>query len=258
MALVGGSPASVASMEAKQRACAEAGIFCRTVHLSEQAGQAELCPLIQLFNEDRRIHGILVQTPLPSRLDEHEAFISICPEKDVDCCHPLNIGKFAIGHAPVLPCAPAAIQRLLLDSGYETSGKHVVICGRESLTARLLAQALVQKRPDANATVTLCDRIANGLPPVTREADIIVTALGQPESVTGAMVREGAVVVDASNNIVPDPSARRGYRVVGDVHLPSVLAKAEAVAPAPGGVGPMTIAMVLANTLALARRTAAG
>ncbi|MDP3062995.1 MAG: bifunctional 5,10-methylenetetrahydrofolate dehydrogenase/5,10-methenyltetrahydrofolate cyclohydrolase [Chloroflexota bacterium] len=244
-------------MTAKGRArrCGDGELLVgKATHFYSRIGVAVL-KLDAPLRKGDRIH-ILVQTPLPPHLDESEAFASIDPSKDVDCCHPLNVGRLVEGDAPLLPCTPGGIQRLLLDSGYALAGKHVVICGRESSTARLLAQVLVQKRPDANATVTVCDRTADGLPSVTREADIIVTVLGEPECVTGDMVGCGAVVVDASNNAVPDPKAPRGYRIVGDLHLPSVSAKAEAVGPAQGGVGPMTIAMVLANTLALAQRAA--
>ena len=255
--LVGDDAASAVYVRNKGRACAEAGIFSEIFHWPSRARQDDLLAFIDRLNADPRFHGILVQLPLPEQLDENTVIQRVDPRKDVDGLHPLNQGRALQGEPAFLPCTPAGVQQLLLRSGYDPTGKHVVIVGRSNIVGKPLAALLMQRVPGGNATVTVCHTRTRNLPEITRTADILVAAMGVPGAIGADMVREGAVVVDVGINRVDDPSRRRGYRLVGDVDYQAVAAKAEAITPVPGGIGPMTIAMLLSNTVEAARRTAA-
>lgn len=251
--LVGDDPASAIYVRNKGRACREVGMFSETFHLPQDTSEGELFRLIHSLNGDQRFHGILVQQPLPPQIDPLKAQVAVDPAKDVDCLHPQNVGRLLQGNAVFVPATPLGIQQLLLRHGYQLEGRHVVICGRSNIVGKPLAALLMQKAPGANATVTVCHTGTRDLAAITRQADILVAAMGRPGAITADMVREGAVVVDVGVNRVPDPAAERGYRVVGDVDFQAVAEKAEAITPVPGGVGPMTIAMLLVNTLNAAR-----
>lgn len=255
--LVGDDPASAVYVRNKGRACAEAGIFSEIFYWPSHARQDDLLAFIDRLNADPRFHGILVQLPLPEQLDENTVIQRVDPRKDVDGLHPVNQGRVLQGEPVFLPCTPAGVQQLLLRSGYDPAGKHVVIVGRSNIVGKPLAALLMQRAPGGNATVTVCHTRTRDLPEITRTADILVAAMGVPGAIGADMVRKGAVVVDVGINRVDDPSRRRGYRLVGDVDYPAVAAKAEAITPVPGGIGPMTIAMLLRNTVEAARRTAA-
>ena len=254
--LVGDDPASAVYVRMKGQACEKTGVFSQTFNLPQETTQEELIKLIEEINEDARFHGILVQLPLPSQINESEVLFHISPEKDVDGLHPVNMGRLLTGETPFLPCTPHGVQQLLMRNGYDPEGKNVVICGRSQIVGKPLAVLLMQKRAGANATVTICHTRTKDLASVTRQADILIAAMGVPEAITADMVSEGTVVVDVGVNRVDDPSAKRGYRLVGDVEYEGVSKKAEAISPVPGGVGPMTIAMLLVNTLTSARLTA--
>lgn len=247
--LVGDDPASASYVRGKGRAAAAAGIDSETIHRPADTSREELLGLIRELNAEPRWHGILVQLPLPAGLDENEAVNALDPAKDVDGLHPANVGRLYRGEPTFLPCTPAGIQQLLLRYGYTPEGKHVVICGRSNLVGKPLAGILVQKAPGANATVTLCHTGTRDLPAVTRTADILVAAMGHRNAITADMVREGAVVIDVGTSRVDDPTKKSGYRLAGDVDFEAVAEKAAAITPVPGGVGPMTITMLLANTV---------
>ena len=240
--------------EASQLAVASrSGIYSQTFNLPADTSQEELQTLIQRLNDDAKFHGILVQLPLPEHLNEGLAIGAVSPQKDVDCIHPLNLGLLSQGNSDFVPATPGGIQQLLLRNGYNPEGKHVVICGRSNIVGKPLAILLMQKRSGANATVTVCHTGTPDLGAMTRQADILVAAMGRPRFITADMVRDGAVVVDVGINRVEDASRRRGYRLVGDVDYDALLDKVEAITPVPGGVGPMTIAMLLVNTITAAR-----
>ncbi|MCZ6534752.1 MAG: bifunctional methylenetetrahydrofolate dehydrogenase/methenyltetrahydrofolate cyclohydrolase FolD [Chloroflexi bacterium] len=251
--LVGDDPASAIYVRNKGRACQEVGIYSQTFNLPADTPQEELQTLIQRLNDDAQFHGILVQLPLPEHLNEGLAIGAVSPQKDVDCIHPLNLGLLSQGNSDFVPATPGGIQQLLLRNGYNPEGKHVVICGRSNIVGKPLAILLMQKRSGANATVTVCHTGTPDLGAMTRQADILVAAMGRPRFITVDMVRDGAVVVDVGINRVEDASRRRGYRLVGDVDYDALLDKVEAITPVPGGVGPMTIAMLLVNTITAAR-----
>jgi len=250
--LVGDNPASISYVHSKNQACEEVGLDSRTFHLLEDASQDEVLSLIRQLNDDPTWHGILVQLPLPKHISENEVINAIALEKDVDGIHPANMGRLLRGEATFKPCTPAGVQRLLLDSGYDPAGKHVVICGRSNIVGKPLAAILMQKAPGANATVTICHTRTQNLAEMTRQADILIAAMGSPRAITADMVREGAVVIDVGNNTVEDASRKSGYRLVGDVDFDAVAEKAAAITPVPGGVGPMTVAMVVYNTVVAA------
>jgi len=254
--LVGDNPASRIYVRTKERACREAGILAQTFHLPGEASQEEVLDLIGRLNGDPRFHGILVQLPLPPHLDEGRVLASLDPEKDVDGLHPVNLGRLVLGEEGFVPCTPAGIQQLLLRSGYDPGGKHVVVCGRSEIVGKPAAILLMQKRAGANATVTVCHTATRDLAEVTRQADILIVAVGRPRAITADMGRPGAVVVDVGINRVEDPTQERGYRLEGDVDFAAVCQRAEAITPVPGGVGPMTVAMLVHNTLLAARRAA--
>ncbi len=251
--LAGGDPASAVYVNNKRRACSEAGLFSDSTHLPGSAGEAEILNAVRAYNEDPRIHGILVQLPLPGGIDQRRVIEAIAPEKDVDGIHPCNLGKLLQGRPDFAPCTPAGIVELLMRNGHDPDGARVTICGRSDIVGKPLAALLMQRGRGGNATVTVCHTRTRNLAGATRSADILVAAIGRPEAITADMVKEGAVVIDVGINRVSDPTARRGYRLKGDVHFDSVSEKAAAITPVPGGVGPMTIAMLLVNTLTAAR-----
>jgi methylenetetrahydrofolate dehydrogenase (NADP+)/methenyltetrahydrofolate cyclohydrolase len=251
--LVGDDPASAIYVRNKRRACAEVGMVSETFRLPATATQGEVLALVESLNRDQRFHGLLVQLPLPDHLNEGEVIQTLLPGKDVDGIHPVNLGKLAQGVADFIPGTPAGIQQLLLRNGYDPAGRHVVICGRSNIVGKPLAILLMQRREGANATVTVCHTRTRDLASFTRQADILVAAMGRPRAITADMVKEGVVVIDVGINRVEDPSRKEGYRLEGDVDFEAVAQKAEAITPVPGGVGPMTVAMLLVNTLAAAR-----
>ena len=256
--LVGENPASQAYIRMKKKACAEVGMHSHNFELPAGTTQAELLALVARLNADKAIDGYIVQLPLPKQIDEATVIAAIDPRKDVDCFHPVNVGKLCIGDTDgFFPCTPYGVVVLLQENGIDVAGKHVVIMGRSNIVGKPLANLLVQKRAGANATVTICHTGTRDLAQYTRQADIIVAAIGRPNTLTAAMVRPGAVVVDVGINRVDDATATAGYRLVGDVDFDGVSAVAGAITPVPGGIGPMTIAMLLRNALRAAQRRAA-
>ena len=251
--LVGDDPASAVYVANKQRACEQAGLFSDSACLPGTVTEAEILAAVQGYNEDPRVHGILVQLPLPDTIDQHRIIEAIDPAKDVDGIHPYNLGKLLQGRPDFAPCTPAGIVELLMRNGHDPNGSNVVICGRSDIVGKPLAALLMQRGRGGNATVTVCHTRTQDLAAVTRSADVLVAAIGRPAAITADMVKDGAVVIDVGINRVPDDTARRGYRLVGDVDFEAVSQKASAITPVPGGVGPMTIAMLLVNTLTAAR-----
>lgn len=251
--LVGDDPASAIYVRNKHRAFAEADMFSDTFSLPASATEAELLKLIAQLNADARFHGILVQLPLPEQISEQAVIESLDPAKDVDGLHPFNVGRLAQGVPNFIPGTPAGVQQLLVRNGYDPAGQHVVICGRSNIVGKPLSALLMQRQSGANATVTICHTRTRDLAGLTRQADILVAAIGRPNFITADMVKDGVVVIDVGINRVNDATRKRGYRLVGDVDFAAVSEKAEAITPVPGGVGPMTIAMLLVNTLTAAR-----
>lgn len=254
--LVGEDPASAVYVRNKRRACDEAEMFSETFELPEETSQEELIALVRQLNADPRFHGILVQLPLPPHIEEREVILAIDPDKDVDGMHPINGGRLLEGSPRFLPATPAGVQQMLVRSGNDPAGKHVVIVGRSNIVGKPLATLLMQKAPGANATVTVCHTGTRDLATLTLQADIVVAAIGRPRALTADMVADGAVVIDVGINRVDDATRKSGYRLVGDVDYDAVAEKASAITPVPGGVGPMTIAMLLTNTLRAARLAA--
>jgi methylenetetrahydrofolate dehydrogenase (NADP+)/methenyltetrahydrofolate cyclohydrolase len=255
--LVGEDPASKAYVGAKDRKCKELGMFSEKIEKPASITQAELLAEIDRLNADERIHGILVQMPLPKHLDTDEVIRRIDPSKDVDGLHPVNLGKLAMDDPTgFAPCTPAGCQRMLVESGIETAGKHVVIVGRSLLVGKSLALLMMGKGKGANATVTVAHSRTKDLSSITRQADILVAAIGIPRFIGADHVREGAVVIDVGINRIEDASAKGGSRLVGDVDFDAVAGKCEAITPVPGGVGKMTIAMLMANTIRACRMRA--
>ena len=251
--LVGDDPASAVYVRNKGLACEETGIHSQTFHLHQSTSQGEMLELVDRLNADPAFHGILVQLPFPGQINEGEVLMAMRPEKDVDAIHPVNAGKLARGDADYVPCTPGGVQQILLRNGYDPGGKHVVICGRSNIVGKPLAMLLMQKQEGANSTVTVCHTGTRDLSEIAHQADILVAAMGRPRAITADMVREGAIVVDVGINRVTDSTRKSGYRLEGDVDFEAVSQKAEAITPVPGGVGPMTIALLLVNTLAAAR-----
>ena len=247
--LVGDDPASQVYVRNKGRACDEVGIYNETFRLEQSATQLELISLIEKLNGDPKFDGILVQLPLPSHINEKEVIMRLEPSKDVDGLHPYNVGKLLEGSPLFVPATPFGVQTMLLRSGYDPSGKHVVIVGRSQIVGKPLAALLMQKEAGANATVTLCHTGTPDIAVFTRTADILVAAIGRPNSITEDMVSANTVVIDVGINRIPDVSTKSGMRLVGDVDFEAVSRKVKAISPVPRGVGPMTIAMLLANTL---------
>lgn len=252
--LVGENPASQVYVRMKGKACEEAGFHSITERLPATVPEQVLLDKVAQFNNDPKIHGLLVQLPLPHHINEQKIIESIDPEKDVDGFHPINIGRLVIGLDTFKSCTPAGIQELLMRSGNDPSGKHVVVVGRSTIVGKPVANILLQKQAGANAVVTVAHTGATDLLPYTKSADILIVAVGKAEVITGEMLKEGAVVIDVGINRVEDPSAKSGYRIVGDVHFASASKVAGAITPVPGGVGPMTIAMLLSNTLKAAKK----
>ncbi len=255
--LVGDNPGSQMYVGMKNKAAKEMGIHSRQITLSAETTEAELLGVVAGLNADPSIHGILVQLPLPSQIDEGKVLEAILPSKDVDGFHPINVGRLATGSDDMFaPCTPAGVVEMLVRTGHDPAGKHVVVVGRSNIVGRPMASLLLRKAPGGNATVTVCHSRTPDLGAVTRLADILVVAMGRPELITADMVRPGAIVIDVGSNRVDDPSRERGYRVCGDVLFDEVKEVAGAISPVPGGVGPMTITMLLANTVTSAARTA--
>jgi methylenetetrahydrofolate dehydrogenase (NADP+) / methenyltetrahydrofolate cyclohydrolase len=248
--LVGEDPASAVYVRSKGKACEEAGMHSVTIRLPAETSEAELLGTVDRLNSDPAINGILVQLPLPKHMNSEKVLRRIDPAKDVDGFHPVNVGKLVTGDKTAFrPATPYGVQQMLIRSGIETKGAHAVIVGRSNIVGRPMANLLIQQGPGGDATVTVCHSRTRDLPAITRQADILVAAIGKAEFVTADMVRPGAVVIDVGINRVDDASRPRGYRLVGDVAYDSVAQIASAITPVPGGVGPMTIAMLLQNTL---------
>ena len=256
--LVGEDPASQSYVRMKGKACEDLGLFSQTIIRPADTTEDELLALIDSLNADERIHGILVQLPLPKHIDENKVILRIDPDKDVDGFHPINVGKMLIGEPGFLPCTPHGIQEMLMRSGNDPEGKHVVVVGRSNIVGKPVAAILVQKKKGANATVTMAHSRTRDLASITRTGDILVAAMGSPEFIKADMVKEGAVVIDVGSNRIEDPTAKRGYRWAGDVDFENVKEKASAITPVPGGVGPMTIVMLMKNTVLSASRTLQG
>jgi len=253
--LVGENPASVSYVTAKERACIETGILSFMIRMPVETTQEKLLDEIRRLNADPQVHGILVQLPLPKHIDESAVIRTITPDKDVDGFHPVSLGKLLLGEDTFVSCTPAGIIELLKRSGVETSGRHVVIVGRSNIVGKPVANLLFQKRAGANATVTVCHTGTPDMGVFTRQADILVVAAGHPNTVTADMVKPGAVVIDVGVNRVPDASKKAGFRLVGDVDFDAVEPIASQITPVPGGVGPMTIAMLISNTIKSARQS---
>ena len=253
--LVGDDPASAIYVRNKRRACDEVGMVSDTIVLPADTTTEQVLNTVQQLNDDPRFHGILVQLPLPDQVDELAVIESINPDKDVDGLHPFNVGKLVQGRADFIPGTPFGIQQILMRNGHDPAGANVVVCGRSDIVGKPMALLLMQRAEGANATVTVCHTRTKNMAEITRQADILIAAIGRPNVITADMVKEGAVVIDVGINRVDDASRRRGYRLVGDVDFASVSEKAAAITPVPGGVGPMTIAMLLVNTLTATRLT---
>ena len=253
--LVGENAASQSYVRSKGKACAEMGFHSETLQLPESTSEKEILTLIRTWNTDPRIHGILVQLPLPPHMNEQHVIEVIDPQKDVDGFHPVNVGRLVIGLECFAPCTPAGIQELLTRSGNDPAGKHVVVVGRSNIVGKPVANLLLQKRMGANAVVTVAHTGARDIAHFTKDADILIAAVGRAGMITGAMLKQGAVVIDVGINRVSDPTTKSGSRLVGDVHFASAVEVASAITPVPGGVGPMTIAMLMRNTLLAAQRS---
>jgi methylenetetrahydrofolate dehydrogenase (NADP+)/methenyltetrahydrofolate cyclohydrolase len=255
--LVGDDPASAVYVGAKEKASREAGMAGETIRLPADSSQAQLLSLVEQLNHDERVHGILVQMPLPKQIDPDTVIRHLSADKDVDGFHPVNVGKLLIGHTDgFAPCTPAGVQRMLVEYGVETRGAEVVVIGRSTIVGKPMAALMVQPGAGADATVTICHSRTRDLAAHTKRADILIVAAGRPRMVTAEMVKPGAVVIDVGMNRVADASAKSGTRLVGDVDFDSVRQVASLITPVPGGVGPMTIAMLLHNTVRAAARRA--
>jgi len=252
--LVGDNPASKSYVTAKEKACEETGIFSDDNRLPDSTSQKELLSLVERMNSDPKIHGILVQLPLPKPLDEAEVLLAINPDKDVDGFHPVNVGRMVLGQKAFLPCTPHGVVQLLVRSGVRLKGAHVVVVGRSNIVGKPLANMLIQKNESANATVTVCHTGTKDIGYFTRQADVVVAAAGHPNTITADMIRDGAAVIDVGVNRINDASKKAGFRLVGDVDFDGVSKKAGLITPVPGGVGPMTITMLLYNTVESAKQ----
>ena len=251
--LVGDDPASAIYVRNKRKACDEVGMVSDTICLPGNSTTEKVLEAVDGLNKNPRFHGILVQLPLPTQVDELAVIESMDPDKDVDGLHPFNVGKLVQGRADFIPGTPAGIQQILLRSGHDPSGTNVVVCGRSDIVGKPMALLLMQRAHGANATVTVCHTHTKNMEEITSQADILVAAIGSPNAITADMVKEGAIVIDVGINRVTDDSRKRGYRLNGDVNFAEVSEKASAITPVPGGVGPMTIAMLLVNTLTATR-----
>lgn len=254
--LVGDNPASVSYVTAKERALEEAGMVGRDIRLPEDTSESDVLDLIGDLNQDAGVHGILVQLPLPKHIDEDKVIMAIRPEKDVDGFHPVNMGNMLIGRSSYLPCTPHGVLVLLKTMGIPTAGRHAVVVGRSNIVGKPLSVLLARR--DCNATVTLCHTGTKDLASFTRQADILIAAAGSPGMVKADMVKEGAVVIDVGVNRIPDSTKKSGFRLCGDVDFDAVKEVASYITPVPRGVGPMTIAMLMMNTVEAARTSLEG
>lgn len=252
--IVGENPASQVYVRNKRKACLDLGWYSEIRAFPAEASQSEVEAQIEALNADPRVHGILLQLPLPRHMDEQALLERIRPEKDVDGFHPVNVGKLSLGLPAPIPCTPLGIQRLLTEEGIETRGRLAVVIGRSNIVGKPVAQLLLRKGAGGDATVCVAHSRTADLPGLVRQADIVVAAMGQPEFVKGAWIKPGATVIDVGINRISDPSAPKGSRLVGDVEFAAAREVAGAITPVPGGVGPMTIAMLMHNTLECARR----
>lgn len=255
--LLGDDPASISYVTGKERACEKIGIYSEDNRLPAETSEEELLAIVERMNKDPKINGILVQLPLPDHIDEEKVLLAIDPAKDVDGFHPYSVGKMLLGQDTFLPCTPHGIIQLLLRSGVEVKGKHAVIVGRSNIVGKPLANLLLRKTEGGNATVTVCHSASRNMAQLVRQGDIVIAAAGKPRMITSDMVKEGAVVIDVGVNRVPDASKKRGYRLVGDVDFEAVREKASMITPVPKGVGPMTITMLLYNTVQSAQMAGA-
>jgi methylenetetrahydrofolate dehydrogenase (NADP+)/methenyltetrahydrofolate cyclohydrolase len=254
--LVGEDPASVSYVTAKAKGAEEIGMLEETIRLPADTPEETVLQTVDRLNKDPKFHGILVQLPVPKHIDTDKIIGFISPEKDVDGFHPINVGKLLRGEPCPLPCTAYGVQELLIRSGFNPEGKHVVICGRSNIVGKPLAGMLMQKKKGANATVTVCHTGTKDMAKFTRQADIVVAAMGVPQVITADMIREGTAVIDVGVNRVEDKTREKGFRLVGDVDFEAVKEKAAVITPVPGGVGPMTVTMLLKNTVEAAERKA--
>ena len=246
---VGEDPASISYVTAKGKASEELGIYSETIVFPENASEKQLLAKVEQLNKDPKFHGILVQLPLPKHIDSDKVLNAIDPKKDVDGFHPINVGKLLIGDPYFMPCTPHGVQELLVRSGNSPEGKHVVICGRSNIVGKPVMAILIQKKKGANATVTMVHTGTKDIASITRQGDIVIAAMGSPKAITADMVRDGAVVIDVGVNRVPDATKKSGFRLVGDTDFDAIKEKAKAITPVPGGVGPMTVTMLMVNTV---------
>lgn len=246
--IVGEDPASQIYVASKGKACEEIGMRTKTEKLNSDISEAELVSLIQSYNQNKDYHGILVQLPLPKHINEDKVIETISHKKDVDGFHPISVGNLVIGKDTFASCTPAGIQELLIRYKIETKGKHVVVVGRSNIVGKPIANIMLQKAEGANSIVTIVHSAAKNISYYTKQADILIAAIGKPEMIKADMVKDGAAVIDVGINRIDDPSKPKGYRIVGDVDFENVSKKSSFITPVPGGVGPMTIAMLLSNT----------
>jgi methylenetetrahydrofolate dehydrogenase (NADP+)/methenyltetrahydrofolate cyclohydrolase len=251
--LVGADAASISYVTAKEKACEEIGIYSDDNRLGAETSEKDLLALVNKMNRDPKINGILVQLPLPKHIDEQKVLLAIDPAKDVDGFHPISVGKMVVGQKAFLPCTPHAVLQLLIRSGVKLDGAEVVIVGRSNIVGKPLANMLIQKSPTGNATVTICHTRTKDVAAHTKRADIIIAAAGRPNTITADMIKAGAVVIDVGINRLEDATKKTGYRLTGDVDFEEVSKKAGLITPVPGGVGPMTITMLLYNTVQSAK-----
>jgi len=254
--LVGEDPASVSYVTSKAKGAEEIGMHEDTIRLPADTSEEEVIKTVDKLNKDPKFHGILVQLPLPKHISTDKVINCISSDKDVDGFHPVNVGKLLRGEPCPLPCTPHGVQELLIRSGNDPAGKHVVICGRSNLVGKPLAGILMQKKKGANATVTICHTGTKDIASFSKQADIVVAAMGAPKTITADMIRDGAVVIDVGVNRVEDKTREKGFRLVGDVDFDAIKEKASAITPVPGGVGPMTVTMLLMNTVEAAETKA--
>jgi methylenetetrahydrofolate dehydrogenase (NADP+)/methenyltetrahydrofolate cyclohydrolase len=253
---VGEDPASISYVSGKTKASEELGIYSETTVYPENTTEKQLLAKIGELNKDPKFHGILVQLPLPKHINADKILDAIDPKKDVDGFHPVNVGKLLIGDPYFMPCTPHGVQELLVRSGNSPEGKHVVVCGRSNIVGKPVMAILMQKQKGANATVTVVHTGTKNMASIVRLGDIVIAAMGAPRVITADMVKEGAVVIDVGVNRIPDPTKKAGFRLVGDVDFDPVSQKAKAITPVPGGVGPMTVTMLMANTVKAAEMQA--
>jgi len=252
--LVGDDPASVTYVNSKARTSEKLGLYSEVIRKEASISQKELVSIVESLNTDDKIHGILVQSPLPPHIDEMSVTVTINPAKDVDGFHPYNVGMMLIGRGDLLPCTPHGIIKMLEYYAVDPAGKEVVVVGRSNIVGKPMAALLMQKAKMANATVTVAHSRSSNLPEITRRADILIAAVGSPQVITGDMVKEGVVIIDVGVNRVDDATTEKGYRLVGDVNFDECGEKASLITPVPGGVGPITIAMLMSNTVTAAER----